>query len=47
MFGAENREKTALVLDNHAGAKLCRFRAAHTMVWPRTGVGAGTSPIKS
>jgi hypothetical protein len=30
VIDAENREKLALVLDDHAGAKLCGFDAAHS-----------------
>ena len=35
VFGAEDREKLALVLDHHAGAELCGFDAAHRFVRPR------------
>src|SRR6202030_2936113 len=31
VIDAENSEKLALVLDDHAGAKLCRFDAAHML----------------
>jgi hypothetical protein len=34
---AENGEKLALVLDDHAGAELCGFNAAHDFVRPRNG----------
>jgi hypothetical protein len=34
---AENGEKLALVLDHHAGAKLCGFNAAHSFVRPLSG----------
>jgi hypothetical protein len=34
---AENREKLALVLDDHAGAKLRGFDAAHSFGRPRRG----------
>src|SRR5438045_1965828 len=35
MVHAENREKLALVLDDHAGTKLCGFDAAHDYVCDR------------
>jgi hypothetical protein len=35
VIGAENGEKLALVLDHHAGAKLCGFNAAHKFSVPR------------
>jgi hypothetical protein len=31
VIDAENREKLALVLDDHAGAELCGFNAAHKL----------------
>jgi hypothetical protein len=34
VIDAENREKLALVLDDHAGAKLCGFDAAHNFSRP-------------
>ena len=34
---AEYREKLALVLDHHAGAKLGGFDVAHTLVRPQKG----------
>jgi len=38
VIDAEDGEKLALVLDDHAGAKLCRFDAAHCFAAP-TGSG--------
>jgi hypothetical protein len=35
MIDAEDGEKLALVLDHHAGAKLCGFNAAHKFLKPR------------
>ena len=35
VIDAENGEKLARVLDDHAGAKLCGFNAAHDFVRPR------------
>ena len=37
VIGAENGEKLALVLDHHAGAKLCGFNAAHKFARPESG----------
>src|SRR5216683_3938828 len=37
MIDAENSEKLALVLDDHAGAELCRFDAAHFFLRPPSG----------
>jgi hypothetical protein len=31
VIDAENREKLALVLDDHTGAELCGFNAAHRL----------------
>jgi len=34
VIDAENREKLAVVLNDHAGAELCRFDAAHCVGGP-------------
>jgi hypothetical protein len=43
MINAENRKELAFVLDDHAGAKLCRFNAAHNLpkMFPISEIQAG------
>src|SRR5207302_5349360 len=47
VVGAENSEKLALVLDHHAGAKLCGLNAAHKFVAPRRAAADSLSKLNS